>query len=499
MEKIRHQLSAARPAPAELTLGPDGERTVFPLGDVSGITWKRQETTGDQATPARFTTFTVPLTSLRVVPGAVRTVAFGRYRSPDYENADGVFPPVATRTGVPQVQRTNEIYFNLFLPAGPEPTDGWPVVIAGPGSNGKNVANVPFGVAAKLAQHGLATIAINAVGYGGGPLGTLTVSRADGTALTLPDGGRDIDRNGDGTFAQPTELLDPAGRDAILLARDDFRQTVVDLMQMARVIRAGIDIDGDGSPDLDRSSVSYFSNSLGTFYGTQFAALDPSVRASVLAGPGGSLAEVLRLNAAGPYRAVLAQILGGSVPSLLNLAPGTPDPINPGNPLAFADNVPPRDQPPLTNTVPSAIAIEDKIERIDWAQQPGDEIAYAPHLRKAPLAGTPVRPVLIPFAQGDSVVATTTAGNALRAGDLAERAIYFRAVDAFGHPNPAQVDEWLVQINPAVTQPCFALRAQEAAATFLASGGTTVLDPDTVTDPPCPSPYFDTPFTGPLP
>ena len=42
LEKIRDQIHAATPAPADFLLGPSGERTVFDLGDVSGITWNQQ-------------------------------------------------------------------------------------------------------------------------------------------------------------------------------------------------------------------------------------------------------------------------------------------------------------------------------------------------------------------------------------------------------------------------------------------------------------------------
>ena len=53
-----------------------------------------------------------------IFPGAVGSVAFGKYRSWDYEKHPSEYiPPVATRTGVPLVQGTNDIYFNLFLPS----------------------------------------------------------------------------------------------------------------------------------------------------------------------------------------------------------------------------------------------------------------------------------------------------------------------------------------------------------------------------------------------
>jgi hypothetical protein len=145
------------------------------------------------------------------------------------------------------------------------------VVIAGHGGGvGKNTANVPVAVAAKLAQHGLATVAINAVGYGGGPLGTLTVTKADGSTVTLSAGGRNIDRNGNGIFEQPPMgqipegiYTEPDGPQAIAFVRDGLRQTVVDLMQLVREIEVGMDVDGDAAPDLDSFRVYYLGNPRG--------------------------------------------------------------------------------------------------------------------------------------------------------------------------------------------------------------------------------------------
>jgi hypothetical protein len=51
----------------------------------------------------------------------VTTVAFGKYRSPNYETAQRFIPAIRTGSGIPQVQGTNEIFFNLVLPAGPKP------------------------------------------------------------------------------------------------------------------------------------------------------------------------------------------------------------------------------------------------------------------------------------------------------------------------------------------------------------------------------------------
>jgi hypothetical protein len=502
MEKIRDELAQATPDPADFLLGTNGERTVFPFADVSSILWRRQDTTAPS-----FTSITIPLTSLRIVPGAIGTVAFGKYRSPDYENGDGVIPSVGTATGTPAVQETNDVYFNLFLPSGPEPAGGWPVVIAGHGAGGggKNNGNVPVAIAATLAKHGLATIAINAVGNGGGPLGTLTVTKTDTSAVTLPAGGRNVDRNGNGTFDHPQGSLPEGlytridGPDAIVFVRDGFRQTVIDLMKLVREIQIGIDVNGDGVTDLDPARIYYLGNSQGGLIGSSFVALEPAVRAGVLGAAGGPLVDVARLNAAGPFRAFLGQILART-PSLLNLPPGSPDPINTGNTqYPFNENLPSRGQPPLVNSVPGAIAIQNEIERIEWAMQSSDPVAYAPHLRRTPLTGVQAKPVLLTFAQGDPIVQNTTTGNLLRAGDLADRTIYFRGLDAYA-PNPPSaiandLHEFPVRLTPAGTG--FALATQESDATFLASDGQVTLDPNELLPPE--KQFFETPIAGPLP
>ena len=91
----------------------------------------------------------------------------GISRHPNWETAQGFIPPIGTRTGVPAVQSTNTLQFNLFLPSGAPPADGWPVAIFGHGfTDSKHGA--PWAVGSTFAAHGIATIAINVVGHGGG-------------------------------------------------------------------------------------------------------------------------------------------------------------------------------------------------------------------------------------------------------------------------------------------------------------------------------------------
>jgi hypothetical protein len=287
----------------------------------------------------------------------------------------------------------------------------------------------------------------------------------------------------------------PDGPDAIVFARDALRQTAIDLLQLVREIQVGIDVDEDGVPELDAARIYYLGNSLGGMYGTPFVALEPAVRAGVLGAVAGPIIDIARLNIAGPFRAFAGQLLAPPrMPLLVNLPPGPNDPINAANTLyPFDENLPPRNQLPVVNQVLGASAIQDEIERVEWAGELSDPVAYARHLRRAPLAGVPARPVLFTFCQGDPVVANTTTANVLRAGDLADRTIFFRGLDAYGGDPVAlanDLHEFLVRLTPAGIG--YALAAQESVATFLASDGQVTLDPDGA------GPLFETPIASPI-
>ena len=144
------------------------------------------------------------------------------------------------------------------------PAHGWPVAIFGHFLTG-NKDDSPYRVASTLAAHGIATVAINAVGHGFGPLGVLTVHRQDQPPVRLPAGGRGIDQNGDGLI-DTFEGFEAAPPRRIIGGRDGSRQTVVDLMQLVRVIQVGVDVDLDGHPDLDPSRIYYFGQSSGGKY-----------------------------------------------------------------------------------------------------------------------------------------------------------------------------------------------------------------------------------------
>jgi hypothetical protein len=506
LEKMRDQVHAATPAPADFLLGPNGGRTVFDLDDVSGITWNQQTRVAGPLNPVP-----VNVGLLHFVPGAVGRVAFGKYVSPDYETAELFIPPVGTRTGKPAVQGVNEVFFNLYLPSGAEPAAGWPVAIFGHGSGGSRQGGGPGGgdslaVAASLAEQGIATIAINVVGHGFGPLSSLTVTPTTGAPVTFPEGGRGIDQDGDGIIGASEGIAAAAPR-SIIADRDGRQQTVVDLMQLVRVIETGMDVDGDGSRDLDASRIYYAGQSLGGMYGAAFLTVEPDVRAGVLNVAGGSAVESARLSVL--FRASVGAALAARTPSLLNgpgvsrldgvavAGPGFDEnmPLRDGVPLSvrLADGTERLIRSPVTNTVPGAMPIQDVIENTEWVSQGANPVAYAPHLRKAPLTGVSAKSLIFQFAKGDQAVPNPAATALLRAGDLADRATFYRHDLAFAeNPQLPTIPHGFLTRLDVPGFRAIARGAQEQIATFFATDGAAIIHP-------VPARFFEVPVSLPLP
>jgi hypothetical protein len=466
LEKIRGRIKNSLPGPATM-LG------TFPLGSITAIQWQRQI-----GTAPTFSTSFLPIPALSIFPGSVGAIAFGSFQSPDWETTEKFIPPIGTLTGVPAVQRTNTLYFNLFVPTGTAPSSGWPVAIFGHGFTDSK-QGAPIAVASTFASHGIATIAINVVGHGGGAAGTLTIIPTVGTPVVIPDGGRGIDQDGNGTI-DSTEGSSAAPPRGIIGNRDGLRQTVADLMQLVRVIETG------GIPGLSRRRIYYAGQSFGGIYGVKLLALEDSIRAGVPNVPGGAIIEIARLSPA--FRGLITLSLATRVPALLNV----PGPIVPPL-LGFNENIPLRDLPPVVNTVPGAMAIQEVIDNTEWVSQSGNPVAYAPHLRKRPLHETDPPPVIIQFAKGDQTVPNPTASAIFRAGELTDRSTFFRndLVRAARPGTPANPHTFLTNIGvPAVAD--LAIAAQQQIAIFFETDGAVIVDPDGA------APFFEVPIADSL-
>jgi hypothetical protein len=321
----------------------------------------------------------------------------------------------------------------------------------------------PWAVAASLARAHIAMIAINVVGHGGGAGGTFTVSRPAQPTLTIPAGGRGIDQDHNGTI-DSTEGVNAASG-SIVSNRDGLRQTVIDLVQLTHVLQGGVDVNGDGTPDLSTSRIYYTGQSFGGIYGVELLGLESTIHAGVPNVAGGPIVEIARLSPSFRGLVGLSLLARG----LYNATPVTG--------INFNENMPFKGQPIVVDTVNGAEAIQNFLDESEWAQQAGNPEGWAPYISM---------PVIYQFARGDKTVPNPTATRVIRAGHLESRTTIFRndrTNPLFGtSSNP---HTFLTNIlGPGET---FAYEAQDQIATFFASDGATTIDPDGAL------PYFETP------
>ena len=400
LEQMRAALDAMHAPSLRFVLGPGGSHSAYARVELDGIELRRQVSTDPAARfeePAKLPLLLVP-------PTDVRTIAFGRFASKSFLTGDRHIPATATRAEMPAVQGAEDVDVTVFLPAGTRPPAGWPVAIFGHGF-GNDRHLVPMTVAGTLAHFGFATVAINVVGHGGGPDGTLTVLRSGREPIRLPAGGRGIDQDGDGRIRSTEGVGTRAGTPLTLIgSRDGLRQTTADLMQLVRAIRRGVDVDGDGRIDLDRERIYYVGQSFGGIYGTLLMAVDPLVRIGVLNVAGGPIVEIARQSPA--FRGLVMEQLKQRRPPLMN---GETD---------FAESIPLPGEAPMRTPAPGALEIQAYFDRAEWITQSANPVAFAPYLRLAPLPGVGPKAVLYQWAVGDLTVPNPTTLALLGAGQL---------------------------------------------------------------------------------
>ena len=474
-EKVRDQVNASpAPAPASFALGPNGARTVFPLSSITGITFNRQTKTTGPLSSNDVTATTLPV--LRLIPGAISTVAYGRYDSINYLDFNASMAPVATFSGTPTQRGASQVYFNVTIPSGPKPAGGWPVAIFVHG-NGDNLHGAAFKVASDFASHGIATLCYQQVGHGFGPATTLTVTRSGVPAIAFPVTGRSYDLDGNGTYDNGEGAIGAPGRTVLVYSRDPNRQNLADLVQLIRVIQAGMDVDGDGSPDIDSSRIFTTGISLGAIFLELAEAIEPRIRATVLNSTDGWY--VLWLDPGGRGNFV-GKYMQNRAPSLIN-PPGTPVVTQLGGfnvqPPFWNEAMPARGQAPQVNTVAGAIQIQNFLDRLEWLQADNAAGAYAVYLRLKPLPGVPARPFIIQEAKGDRSQTNPSQLTGIEAGLLADRVILYRhdlfsQKTAFKDPHTFMIrTDNTVMLN-------IALMAQDQISAFFNSNGETTIDPD---------------------
>ena len=484
-EKITTQILSAAPPPApDFNILHGGGRAIFEFDRIESITHNQQIVPDKAAEPGQ----PYNLTGMRWSPGAVGRIAFGRFTAPDYMIHPGEYiPPRRSRTDVAAPQGSNTLHFTLILPSGPRPANGWPVIVFGHGGNGTR-ATTPLEIASIPASHGFALICIDNVGHGRGPVSTLTLRMVDGSNVTVPAPGRGFDQDGDGAIGTAEGLL-ATGSLEIALHTDATLQSGADHLSLIRLIQRGIDADGDGRTEVDPSRIYFFGQSLGAHQGLQLVAYAQPVRASYLVAPFGTAVEARRFS----RRSVMGSLLAARRPSLLNAGHGLRS-IG-GVPVEapiFDENVPFRGMPPVTNTVPGAMAIQRFWDRIEWRGQIGDATVLAAKLRKRPPTAVSARPLVIWLGRGDQSAMLTESSSIIREGELEDRTVLYRH-DLFFAANPTSVKTSHTVYRfqgPSAPTNSITVAIQQQFSRFFASDGTRLERT---------SPYLETPMMSPLP
>jgi hypothetical protein len=330
------------------------------------------------------------------------------------------------------------------------------------------------------------------VGQGFGPLSFINVTLADGSVVQFPSGGRSKDLDADNTITGASEgvsTVNPAIKS--VGARDAIRQQTIDLMQLTRVIQVGVDVDGDGDVDLNASKISYFGLSFGSgAFGHTFLGVESSdsVGVGVLASPGGlnSRFDLLRMRPAA--RNQVGTALAARVPSLLNSPGLTTFAGLPVTAPFFNENIPLRNLPIVTTHVDGAMDIQRYFDNIEWITASGDGVSYSPNIRKEPLPGNSPKALLANFGRGDQTAPNPRETQLVRAGGYADVTTFYRndlafAADATVNKNPhTYLMRWML---PGLSGP-IGRGGLEQVATFLGSGGQTIVQPT-------PASYFEVP------
>lgn len=201
---------------------------------------------------------------------------------------------------IPVRQSTETVPLLLTLPNAAsgrsKPAAGWPVVIFTHGIT-RNRTDM-LAVSATYAAQGFAVIAIDQ------PLHGVTDASSPFNVANTPfaaAGARertfnvDLVNNANGAAGADGQV-DASGTHFINLAslltsRDNLRQSVADLISLAKTIPQ-MRLEG-GDALFDPARIGFTGQSLGGIVGTVFLALEPSVGVGVLSAPGGGIARLL--------------------------------------------------------------------------------------------------------------------------------------------------------------------------------------------------------------
>ncbi len=214
--------------------------------------------------------YDVTWSGTREVEGTFETVVFQHGKAPYDEPGSGAFR--LDENGTPRPAGTESLRFAMRLPSGTPPEDGWPLVIYAHGSGGDYRSGIyPEGY--RLSDEGIAL-----VGYDQPYHGTRHPRFPGPQGCT-----------GDCPLLYTFNILNLAA------ARDGFRQSALDAVQLMRTMLTFRETVGGVEHFFNPDKVYYMGHSQGATNGPMFVAAEPAVKAAVFSGPAGGLTMALLL------------------------------------------------------------------------------------------------------------------------------------------------------------------------------------------------------------
>jgi hypothetical protein len=334
----------------------------------------------------------------------VAAVAIGSFPSYDFRTgANGAFDPA--RISLAVTPAAPHLDFYLTIPKAPPPPGGYPITIFG---------------------HGL----------GGNGRNAVAVSQLIGDAPMMGIGISAVEHGRRGNVANFFVLTNG------FISRERFRQTVADLLQLARMLR---NTNAPPFDQVDKDRIQYFGVSLGGIMGSLFMALDPDVTVGMLSVPGGGLPNILQ-----------SEAIGNLLNPLISLTVGIP-----------------------VDDVLFPVFLHRFVHLSQWFIDAGDPINLAPYIGPAGrLPRVPPKRILMHEGVIDNVVPNSTTDDLARAMGLADAKASGGCESVDGCSGVWRFvmteygEEELSGHGVTFTVP----QASEQAARFLTSGGQEIID-----------------------
>lgn len=239
------------------------------------------------------------------------------FEAPNYRDAD--FYIDDNTDGTPT--ETYTLKAEVFLPLPSEDSAGppYPTIIFGHGLTQRREDGDLL--AKYLAPEGWATVVIDAPQHGEHPSANSTEQIGiffDLFGITNTSNGLFID-----------------GR----VLRDGWRQSNYDKLTLVEVIKSGVDLDADGTNELDASQMMYLGASMGAIQGPEFLMLDTEMLSGMLAVGGARVTDIVRVG--DQFSAAVGLILAsaGDESDKEKYYVWLQTMADPGDPAAFAANV----------------------------------------------------------------------------------------------------------------------------------------------------------------